>query len=326
MPVNDPVADMLTRIRNGIHARHESVLVPHSKLKAAVATILKEQGYIRDYDMPRGHQFPTMRVHLAYRTGREPVISGLKRVSKPGLRVYVGKGEIPRVYGGLGLAILSTSRGVYGGPPGLATRHWRRTTLLCLVTHWKESKLRAGPFQESVGSPYPFLRELRLKSVTGGVTVKGPRGTLTQNYHPEVKVTVEDGQVLVERLSERKFHHSLHGLTRSLIANAIVGVTDGYTKTLELMGVGYRVQQSGEGIVLNVGFSHPVEIQPREGVTMEVEGINRVHVRGIDKQKVGELAAQVRKVRPPNAYKEKGIRYQGEILHFKPGKAAARKA
>ena len=115
MPVNDPIADMLTRIRNGIHARHESVLVPHSKVKAAVATILKDQGYIRDFDMPRGHQFPTMRVHLAYRTGREPVISGLKRVSKPGLRVYVGKGEIPRVYGGLGVAILSTSQGVMTG-------------------------------------------------------------------------------------------------------------------------------------------------------------------------------------------------------------------
>ena len=174
--------------------------------------------------------------------------------------------------------------------------------------------------------PIPIPGGVEVEVNYGGVTVTGPRGTLTQNYHPEVTVRVEAGEVLVERLSERKFHHSLHGLTRSLIANAIVGVTDGYTKTLELMGVGYRVQQSGEGIVLNVGYSHPVEIQPREGVTLEVEGNNRVHVRGIDKQKVGELAAQVRKVRPPNAYKEKGIRYQGEILHFKPGKAAARKA
>ena len=159
-----------------------------------------------------------------------------------------------------------------------------------------------------------------------GITVKGPLGTLTQKYHPEVKVTVSDGMILVERLSERKFHHALHGLTRSLIFNAIAGVTEGYTKTLELMGVGYRVQGAGDGIILNVGFSHPVEIHPEEGVTMEVEGNNRVHIRGIDKQKVGSLAAQVRKVRPPNAYKEKGIRYQGEILRFKPGKAAARKA
>ena len=160
----------------------------------------------------------------------------------------------------------------------------------------------------------------------GEVTVKGPMGTVTQTYHPEVEVKVEDGAVLVERRSARKFHHALHGLTRSLIANAITGVSQGYTKTLELMGVGYRVQQAGDGVILYVGYSHPVEVHPPEGVTMEVEGNNRVHVRGIDKQKVGNLAAQVRKVRRPNAYKEKGIRYQGEVLHLKPGKAAARKA
>ena len=160
----------------------------------------------------------------------------------------------------------------------------------------------------------------------GQVTVTGPRGAITQTYHPDVIVKVQDDQVLVERLSERKFHHALHGLTRSLIANAVTGVTDGYSRTLELMGVGYRVQVAGDGVILNVGYSHPVEIHPPDGVTMEVEGNNRIHVRGIDKQKVGQLAAQVRKVRPPNAYKEKGIRYQGEILRFKPGKSAARKA
>ena len=159
----------------------------------------------------------------------------------------------------------------------------------------------------------------------GEVTVKGTRGTLTQRYHPDVRVKIEDGAVVVERLSERKFHHALHGLTRSLIANAITGVTEGYSKTLELMGVGYRVQQAGNGIILTVGYSHPVEIHPLEGVTLEVEGNNRIHIRGIDKQKVGSLAAQVRKVRPPNPYKEKGIRYEDEVLHLKPGKAAAHK-
>ena len=160
----------------------------------------------------------------------------------------------------------------------------------------------------------------------GEVKVTGPQGSLTQNYHPEVVVKVEGDEVIVERLSERKFHHALHGLTRSLIANAVTGVTEGYSRTLELMGVGYRVQASGNGVVLSVGYSHPVEIHPPDGVTMEVEGNNRVHVRGIDKQKVGQVAARVRKVRPPNAYKEKGIRYQGEILRSKPGKPAARKA
>ena len=131
MPVTDPVADMLTRIRNAIQVRHESVLVPHSRLKVSIAKILKEEGYIRDYDMPRGHAHPTLRIHLTYREGRVPAITGLKRVSKPGLRSYVGKGEIPRVYGGLGVAILSTSQGVMAG-----RQAWRQGVggeLLCYV-------------------------------------------------------------------------------------------------------------------------------------------------------------------------------------------------
>ncbi|PKB64061.1 MAG: 50S ribosomal protein L6 [SAR202 cluster bacterium Io17-Chloro-G2] len=174
--------------------------------------------------------------------------------------------------------------------------------------------------------PIPVPAGVVVDIGTGEVTVKGPLGTLTQTYHPEVNVSLEDGNVIVERLSQRKFHRSLHGLTRSLIANAVTGVTQGYTKTLELMGVGYRVQEAGNGITLSVGYSHTVDIHPPEGVTMEVEGNNRVHVRGINKQQVGSLAAQVRRVRPPNAYKEKGIRYSDEVLHLKPGKAAARKA
>lgn len=160
----------------------------------------------------------------------------------------------------------------------------------------------------------------------GQITVKGPKGSLTQPLHSDVVVRMEDGEITVERVSSRKFHRSLHGLTRSLISNAVVGVTDGYRKTLELMGVGYRVQQTGVGITLNVGYSHPVEVQPLEGVTLTVEGNNRVHVEGIDKQKVGEVASTIRRVRPPNAYKEKGIRYAGEVLRLKPGKAAARKS
>ncbi len=122
---------MLTRIRNAIHARHDSVLVPHSKLKLALANILKEQGYIREFDIPRGQQFPSLRLHLAYRTGREPMIRGLKRVSKPGLRFYVVNGEIPRVYGGLGVAVVSTSEGLMSGHQA-----WRKGIggeLLCYV-------------------------------------------------------------------------------------------------------------------------------------------------------------------------------------------------
>ena len=160
----------------------------------------------------------------------------------------------------------------------------------------------------------------------GQVTVNGPNGTLVQQFHPDVTVKVDDGSVVVERYSSAKFHRALHGLTRSLIANAIIGTTEGYEKTLELMGVGYRVQQSGSGIVLNVGYSHSVEIETMDGVTLTVEGNNRIHVRGADKQKVGELASTIRRVRRPNPYKEKGIKYAGEVLRLKPGKAAARKS
>ena len=174
--------------------------------------------------------------------------------------------------------------------------------------------------------PIPLPEGVTVEVIYGGVVVSGPRGAVTQKYHPEVKVSVENNEVIVERLTDRKFHHSLHGLTRSLIANAVVGVTEGYNRTLELMGVGYRVQQNGDGITLSVGYSHTVDVFPEEGLTMQVEGNNRVHISGVDKQKVGQLAAKVRRVRPPNAYKEKGIRYQGEVLRLKPGKAAARRA
>ena len=131
MPVTDPLADMLTRIRNAIQVRHDSVNVPHSKLKLAVAKILKEEGFIRDFDIPRGQAHPTIRIHLTYREGRQSAIGGLKRVSRPGLRIYVGKGEIPRVYGGLGISILSTPAGLKTGRD--AWRHGVGGELLCYV-------------------------------------------------------------------------------------------------------------------------------------------------------------------------------------------------
>jgi len=131
MPVTDPIADMLTRIRNAQTMRHESLVMPVSKMKASVAKILKDEGFIRDYDVLRSQPQPILRVHLAYRENKEPAVSGLKRVSKPGLRVYVGKGEIPRVYGGLGISIVSTSKGVMTGKDA-----WRQGIggeLLCYV-------------------------------------------------------------------------------------------------------------------------------------------------------------------------------------------------
>ena len=156
------------------------------------------------------------------------------------------------------------------------------------------------------------------------VTVKGPKGSLQQRFHEDMILTNENGVVGVARPSDQRQHRALHGLTRTLVANMIEGVDKGYEKTLELVGVGYRAHQSGKGISLSVMLSHTVEIQPPPGIELTVEGTNLVHVRGADKQAVGHLAAQVRAVRPPNAYTGKGIRYQGQQIKLKPGKSARR--
>ena len=156
------------------------------------------------------------------------------------------------------------------------------------------------------------------------VTIKGPKGSLTQTIPGGMSVSADNGAVTVTRPSDGRAHRSLHGLTRSLLANMVQGVTEGYVKALDLVGVGYRVQQSGKGITLSVMLSHTVDVQPRDGITLEVEGNNRIYVRGIDKQAVGQTAAEIRSVRPPNAYTGKGIRYAGEQVRLKPGKSARR--
>ncbi|TLS48359.1 50S ribosomal protein L6 [Paenibacillus antri] len=156
------------------------------------------------------------------------------------------------------------------------------------------------------------------------ITVKGPKGTLSRELHKDMKINVAENEILVERPSDHKLHRSLHGTTRSVIANMIIGVTDGYAKTLELVGVGYRANKTGEKLVLNVGYSHPVEIVP-EGVEFEVPAQNRIIVRGIDKELVGAYAAKVRSVREPEPYKGKGIKYEGERIIRKEGKAGGKK-
>lgn len=154
------------------------------------------------------------------------------------------------------------------------------------------------------------------------VTVKGPKGTLSQEFHPEMDISLDDGVLAVDRPSDSRDHRSLHGLTRALLNNMVVGVSDGYTKTLRVEGVGYRASMEGNTLVLNVGYSHPVNMVPEADLAFEVEDRGKtIRVMGVDKQLVGEYAARIRKTRPPEPYKGKGIRYDGEYVRRKAGKA-----
>lgn len=153
------------------------------------------------------------------------------------------------------------------------------------------------------------------------VTVKGPRGTLTQDVHKNITVSVEGSEILVTRHDDEKENRSLHGLTRSLIANMVKGVTDGFSKTLEIVGVGYRAQMQGKDLVMNLGYSHQVVMSPIDGIEIACPNANTVVVSGNDKQKVGQFAAEVREKRPPEPYKGKGIKYADEHIRRKEGKA-----
>lgn len=152
------------------------------------------------------------------------------------------------------------------------------------------------------------------------VTVKGPKGELTNTFNTDIKIEQEANVITLVRPSESKEHRSIHGTTRSLLDNMVTGVSKGFEKSLELVGVGYRAQLQGQKLVLNVGYSHPVEFTPEEGVQIEVPANTKITIRGIDKERVGALASNIRQVRPPEPYKGKGIRYVGEVVRRKEGK------
>ena len=163
----------------------------------------------------------------------------------------------------------------------------------------------------------------------GTVTVKGPKGTLVRRFNPDMTYKIENGTLLVERPTEQKEHRSLHGLTRTLVANMVEGVTNGYTRQLEVIGVGFRATMSGRTLQLSVGYSHSIEVLPREGIEFSVandpQSRNPINtITGIDKERIGQTAAEIRKLRKPEPYKGKGIRYKGEVVRRKQGKASGK--
>jgi large subunit ribosomal protein L6 len=170
--------------------------------------------------------------------------------------------------------------------------------------------------------PIPIPSGVEVQITPGSVTVKGPKGSLSERVSPEMAVSQEDGSIVVARPTDRGQHRALHGLTRSLVANMVTGVTEGFEKRLEIQGVGYRASLKGSDLELLLGFSHPVTVKAPQGIDFEVPQPTQIVVRGISKQQVGEVAAQIRKWRPPEPYKGKGIRYADEYVQRKVGKRA----
>ncbi|HSP56466.1 MAG TPA: 50S ribosomal protein L6 [Dehalococcoidia bacterium] len=169
--------------------------------------------------------------------------------------------------------------------------------------------------------PIPLPKGVEVQIDGNTVSVKGPKGELSRVILPEITIQQEDGQLLVGRPSDQQRHRAMHGLTRTLVDNMVRGVSDGFSKTLEMQGVGYRAQMQGKDLQLAIGFSHPVNVPPPDGIEFEVEGTSRIVVKGINKEQVGQVAADIRKIRPPEPYKGKGIRYLGEYVRRKAGKA-----
>ncbi len=169
--------------------------------------------------------------------------------------------------------------------------------------------------------PIPVPQGVSVDISDGDVSVKGPKGELQRQFNRAMSIELTGDTLTVSRPSDDRVHRSLHGLTRTLLANMIEGVTKGYERYLDIVGVGYRVEQRGESLVISIGFSHTVEVKPLPGVTLTAESNNRIKVSGINKEVVGEMAARIRAIRPPDAYKGKGIRYSGEVVRLKAGKA-----
>ena len=321
MTMTDPISDMLTRVRNAVMAGHTLVAIPSSKMKVSIAEILKSEGFIEDYEVAEQEEtaFKVLRIKLKYvgdRRDRRSVISGLERVSKPGRRVYAKRTEIPWILSGLGVRHSFHVQGRDERSHRPQARLGRRSALQGLVGKDGGNMSRVGRMPIEVPSGVEVtINELDVK-------VKGPKGELSHSFPAVVEIKRDGEQIVVERKDDEKFTRSMHGTARAILNNMVVGVSEGFSKELEVRGVGYRPELKGKQLILHVGYSHPVQFPEVEGISYEVDDkAGEIKVMGHSKEVVGEVAARIRKVRPPEPYKGKGIRYKGEYVRQKAGKA-----
>ena len=172
-------------------------------------------------------------------------------------------------------------------------------------------------------NPVVILPGVKVNLDKNLVSIQGPKGNISKRIHPDIKVNLEDSKIVVKRAADDKFHKALHGLTRAIIANMVQGVVSGFSKSLDIVGVGYKAELAGKNLQLVLGYSHPILFAPPEGIKIEVAGVNRILVSGVDKELVGQVAAKIRSFKPPEPYKGKGIRYTDEKVRKKAGKTAA---
>ena len=314
--MTDPIADMLTRIRNALTAKHETVEVPASNMKKAIAQILLDEGYIKSVDFVDDGLSGKLVIGLKYADGNRPVISGLKRVSKPGLRTYSSAEKMPKVLGGLGYDHRFHLQRNHDGQAGEGRERRRRSALLRLVRRQAMSRIGKMP----VAIPAGVTVDVK----DGKMIVKGPKGTLEQEIDARIAVSVEAGHATLTRANDSKELRAKHGLYRALLHNMVTGVTSGYSKGLVINGVGYKVAKQGNKIVLNIGYSHPVEFAESDGIKLECPTQTEITVSGIDKVRVGQVAANIRSLREPEPYHGYGIRYKDEVIERKEGKTAGK--
>ena len=309
MTMTDPIADFLTRLRNANTAYHDEVKLPHSKIKANIAEILKREGYISDFRTEDAEVGKTLIVDLKYGPSRRRASRFQAR--SPGLREVHQPAQGPRrPRRGHHLHVVRSAH----RSPGGQSRSRRGSPRLRLVRE-ATTMSRIGKIPVTVPAGVDV-------TISGqDVTVKGPKGTLALTISEPIAIEkAEDGSLSVTRPDDERRSRALHGLSRTLVANIITGVTEGYTKKMEIHGVGYRVALKGKDLEFALGFSHPVPIEAPEGITFVVESPTRFSVSGIDKQKVGQISANIRRLRRPDPYKGKGVRYEGEQIRRKVGK------